>query len=172
MAKAKYKQNSRGEYATRLWDGTYNKDGSKHRINLKSKKSSADLENKVRALRNKIDNGLYVQAVDILFTDYAEKWLSVKKSVRGKNTRAMYRNIIDTHLSFLESVKLTDIRNSHFQMAINNALDNREPANRYILLFAKSFKWLLLIITSVKEWKKILQREFLCQVTRKLKNGP
>ena len=52
MAKAKYKMNSRGEYATKIWDGTYNADGSKHRINLKSKKSSADLEKKVNALKD------------------------------------------------------------------------------------------------------------------------
>ena len=28
MAKAKYKQNSRGEWETKIWDGTYNADGS------------------------------------------------------------------------------------------------------------------------------------------------
>ncbi len=36
MAKAKYKRYSDGYYRTRAWDGTYNPDGSKHRINLKS----------------------------------------------------------------------------------------------------------------------------------------
>ena len=44
MAKAKYIKNSRGEYETKIWDGTYNTDGSKHRKRLVSKKSSADLE--------------------------------------------------------------------------------------------------------------------------------
>ena len=28
MAKAKYLKNSRGEYETKIWDGTYNADGS------------------------------------------------------------------------------------------------------------------------------------------------
>ncbi len=44
MAKAKYKRNSRREFETKIWDGTYNSDGSKHRKRLVSKKSSADLE--------------------------------------------------------------------------------------------------------------------------------
>ena len=38
MAKAKYSKNSRGEYETKIWDGTYNADGSKHRKRLVSKK--------------------------------------------------------------------------------------------------------------------------------------
>ena len=60
MAKAKYKQNSRGEWETKIWDGTYNSDGSKHRKRLVSKKSSADLEKQVIRLKNEIENGKYV----------------------------------------------------------------------------------------------------------------
>lgn len=127
MAKAKYKKNSRGEYHTKIWDGTYNKDGSKHRVNLKSKKSRADLERKVNALKSQVENGRYVQKSDIMFLDYAKEWLQAKKGVREKNTQAMYKNIIETHLAFLEGVRLSDIRNSHFQLAINNALE--KPRN-------------------------------------------
>lgn len=54
MAKAKYKLYADGYYRTRAWDGTYNPDGSKHRINLKSKKSSKDLEQKVNELKMQI----------------------------------------------------------------------------------------------------------------------
>ncbi len=123
MAKAKYKKNARGEFETKIWDGTYNPDGSKHRKRLVSKKSSADLERQVSQLKNSVENGQYVQKSDILFLDYAREWLAAKKGVREKNTQAMYRNVIERHLSFLEGVRLTDIRNSHFQLAINNALD-------------------------------------------------
>lgn len=123
MAKPKYKKNYRGEFETRIWDGTYNSDGSKHRKRLVSKKSSADLERKVNALKFQVENGQYVQDSDILFLDYARQWLRVKKGVREKNTQIMYRNIIETHLSFLADTRLADIRNSHFQLAINRALD-------------------------------------------------
>ncbi|RKJ61978.1 hypothetical protein [Roseburia sp. 1XD42-69] len=57
MATAKYKRNKDGIFAIKAWDGTYNPDGTKHRIHLKSKKSSRDLENQVNALREKVESG-------------------------------------------------------------------------------------------------------------------
>ena len=39
MAKAKYKRGKDGYFRTKVWDGTYNPDGSKHRKGLKSDKS-------------------------------------------------------------------------------------------------------------------------------------
>lgn len=135
MAKAKYKQNARGEWETKIWDGTYNSDGSKHRKRLSSKKSSADLEKKVIRLKNDIDNGRYVQNTDVMFLDYAYEWLCTKKSVREKNTRKMYKNIIDKHFQFLAGVRLVDIRNSHFQMAINNALSQPRTCQQIYITF-------------------------------------
>ena len=79
MAKAKYKQNSRGAWETKIWDGTYNADGSKHRKRLVSRKSSADLEKQVNKLKNEVENGKFVQNTDIMFLDYAKHWLQMKK---------------------------------------------------------------------------------------------
>lgn len=140
MAKAKYKKNYRGEFEARIWDGTYNPDGSKHRKRLVSKKSSADLERKVNALKNQVENGQYVQDSDIMFLDYARQWLKVKKGVRQKNTQAMYRNIIETHLSFLENIRLSEIRNSHFQLAINRALDKPRTCEQIYITFKQILK--------------------------------
>ena len=39
MATRKYKKGADGYYRTKTWDGTYNADGTKHRINLKSDKN-------------------------------------------------------------------------------------------------------------------------------------
>ena len=140
MAKAKYTMNSRGEWETKIWDGTYNADGSKHRKRLVSKKSSADLEKQVNRLKNEVENGQYVQCTDVMFLDYAREWLRVKKGVREMNTRKMYENIINTHLSFLEGVRLTDIRNSHFQLAINNALDKPRTCQQIEITFKQIMK--------------------------------
>ena len=140
MAKAKYTMNSRGEWETKIWDGTYNADGSKHRKRLVSKKSSADLEKQVNRLKNEVENGQYVQSTDVMFLDYAREWLRVKKGVREMNTRKMYENIINTHLSFLEGVRLTDIRNSHFQLAINNALDKPRTCQQIEITFKQIMK--------------------------------
>lgn len=140
MAKAKYKKNSRGEYHTRIWDGTYNPDGSKHRANLKSKKSSADLERKVNALKSRIANGQYVQDSGVMFTEYARQWLQTKKKVREKNTQAMYRNVIESHLSALENVRLSDVRNSHFQLVINQAFDKPRTCQQIYVTFKQILK--------------------------------
>ena len=79
MAKAKYTKNSRGEYETKIWDGTYNVDGSKHRKRLVSRKSSADLERQVNQLKSEVENGQYVQNTDVTFLEYARSWLKTKK---------------------------------------------------------------------------------------------
>lgn len=140
MATAKYKRNYRGEFEARIWDGTYNPDGSKHRKRLVSKKSSADLERKVNALKSQVENGQYVQDSDILFLDYARQWLKVKKGVREKNTQAMYQNIIETHLAFLEGIRLSEIRNSHFQLAINRALEKPRTCEQIYITFRQILK--------------------------------
>ena len=140
MAKAKYLKNSRGEYETKIWDGTYNADGSKHRKRLVSKKSSADLERQVNQLKNDVENGQYVQGTDVTFLEYARSWLLTKKAAREMNTRKMYENIIETHLSFLEDVRLCDIRNSHFQLAINNALDKPRTCEQIEVTFKQIMK--------------------------------
>lgn len=140
MAKAKYAKNARGEWETKIWDGTYNVDGSKHRKRLVSKKSSADLERQVNQLKSEVENGRYVQSTDVGFLEYARGWLLTKKAAREMNTRKMYENIIETHLSFLEDVRLSDIRNSHFQLAINNALDKPRTCQQIEVTFKQIMK--------------------------------
>lgn len=140
MAKEKYQRNSRAEWSTKIWDGTYNPDGSKHRKYLVSKKSSGDLEKQVNRLRSQVENGKFVQDTDILFSDYADNWLKTKKGVREKNTKAMYANIIDKHFSPLQDVKLTDIRNSHFQLVINSALDKPRTCQQIYVTFKQILK--------------------------------
>lgn len=135
MAKAKYKRYSDGYYRTRSWDGTYNPDGSKHRINLKSDKSSKDLERQVNELKRKIEEGKAVQPTDWTFCEYARQWLSTYKAVRAHNTQAMYQNIIDTHLSALGSVRLCDISRIHLQLVINNASEKPRTCQQIMLTF-------------------------------------
>lgn len=72
---------------------------------------------------------------DLLFYDYAWKWFEVYKLPREKNTQAMYRNIIRVHLSFLKDVKICDIRQSHFQEAINRNITQPRTANLVYLTF-------------------------------------
>ena len=135
MAKAKYKQGKDGLYRTKAWDGTFNPDGTKHRINLYSSKSSRDLENKVNALKEEIRTGQSRLPNEYLFQDYARHWLLAKKSVREKNTQTMYDNIVEVHFSFLADVRLSDIRHSHFEQAIANAVDKPRTCQLIYITF-------------------------------------
>ncbi len=135
MARAKYKKNSRGEYETKVWDGTYTPDGFKHRIRLVSKKSSADLERQVNEIRYRVEHNEYVVESDIYFIDYARDWLQIRKASKRTNTQTMYDNIIEKHLAFLNDVRLCDIRNMHFQMAINNAMDKPRTCQQIYITF-------------------------------------
>lgn len=134
MAKAKYKRNYRGVFETKIWDGTYNADGTKHRQCLSSSKSSADLERKVNILRAAIKNGEVVKpSNEYDFVSYAEHWLVTKKSVKELNTQTMYRNIINRHLNFLKGFPLDQITNSHIQQVINNAMDKPRTCQQIYL---------------------------------------
>lgn len=135
MAKAKYKQGKDGYWRTKAWDGTYNPDGTKHRVNLKSDKSSGDLEKQVNALKQRITEGKQVQPTDKLFCKYAEEWLKTYKAVRSNNTKAMYANIIEHHFCALGTLKLPDVRRMHLQLLINNAIDKPRTCQQIELTF-------------------------------------
>lgn len=123
MAK-KYKAQKDGRYQTKVWDGTYTQDNRKHYIALYSEKSSKDLEEKVKEYTKNREEGTIQVTSDTLFIDYAREWLKTYKKVRERGTQIMYDNIIEKHLIALDTVKLTDIRRTHYQLVINNAVEH------------------------------------------------
>lgn len=132
--KAKYKKNYRGLFETRVSDGH----GGRQRIT--SSISSSDLERKVAEYRLSVRNGESVIKSDITFIEYARQWLKIKKAGREHNTKAMYYNIIEKHLLFLEGIRLIDIRNSHFQLAISNAIDHPRTCQQIQITFKQIIK--------------------------------
>ena len=99
MAKAKYTKGADGYFTTKTWDGSYNQDGTKHRVTLRSKKSSADLEKQVIELKAKIRNGDAIRGSDMLFCEYAAEWLETYKAVRTQ-TRGKCTSIL-SRITFL-----------------------------------------------------------------------
>ena len=95
----KYKKQADGYFHTRVWDGTYDDNGRKHYKELRSTKSSKDLEEKVRLHKEAINRGQYVVKSDIMFSDYALQWLNTYKSDASHNTKQMYANVIRKHLA-------------------------------------------------------------------------
>ncbi|MBE6014757.1 MAG: site-specific integrase [Lachnospiraceae bacterium] len=120
----KYKQNSKGLWQARVWDGTYNADGTKHRKSVYSSKSSRDLELKVAAIAQNIREGNVALPSDISFLDYSRHWLKVKKGMREKNTQRMYRRVINSYFAPLEGLRLADFKHSDLQGLINSRLDS------------------------------------------------
>lgn len=143
MATAKYKKNYRGIYETKIWDGTFTPDGAKHRVRLTSTKSSKDLERKVNEYTRQRDEGNTKRYSDITFQEYAREWLDTKKSMREKNTIKMYKNIIEVHFAFLEDTRLSDIRNSHFQQAITNAIKKPSTCKQIYMTFKQVLRMAL-----------------------------
>lgn len=102
MAVAKYKKGKDGYFSTRVWDGTYTKNGEKHYKHLRSKKSSKDLERKVKELEYQVKERNVVKRDDITFYDYARRWRTLYKDSKANGTKMMYDHIIKTYLRELE----------------------------------------------------------------------
>ena len=135
MAKAKYTKQKNGYFQTRVWDGSYNDDGTKHYIMLRSKKSSKDLENKVNQLAQDVEMRKHLRISDVTFLDYAKAWLQVYKAGKETNTQAMYKNIIDKHFVILKGVKLQDIGRVHYQMLMTSTSDKKRTQQQIQITF-------------------------------------
>lgn len=141
MAKTKYSYNEQFKgWTTLVWDGTYDEKGRKHRKRVISKKSSRDLENQVEAIRHHVEEHGSLDYCDLSFYEYALQWLSAAKASREKNTQFMYENAIRVHLSFLSGVKVSDIRHSHFQQAINQQIDHPRTCEVIAMTFKQIVK--------------------------------
>jgi integrase len=118
MAKAKYKRQKNGYFQTKVWDGTYTEKGAKHLVNLRTNKSSRELENMVNEFNMKVKNRQYVRSCDMLFTDYAKEWLSLYKADTQLNTQNMYKNIIYKHMCNIQC-RISDLNRTHYVSLIN-----------------------------------------------------
>lgn len=141
MAKAKYTFNeSRKEWITLVWDGTYTQTGAKHRKRISSKKSSADLEKKVIAFKQALEEQKNVSFDNRTFYEYSIHWLEISKANREKNTRQMYKNVIEKHFSYLYDIPIAKIQHSHFQQVINIASDRPRTCEQIYITFRQIIK--------------------------------
>lgn len=123
MATTKYKKGKDGYFQAKVWDGTYVND-EKHRITLRTKKSSRELENMVNEHNRKIADREYIRVIDITFLDYARKWKEVYKANKSKNTQAMYYNVIEKHL-YVVKCQMNAINRMDYQMLLNSIPGDR-----------------------------------------------
>lgn len=136
----KYKKNDRGFYETKVWDGTYTPNGTKHRIHLTSYKSSRDLELKVQEFNDRRKNNGATVYSDMTFWQYSLAWLKTSKSVKEQNTQRMYENIINKHLQPFGHISISDFTHSHFQQLINYQQDHPRTCQQIYLTVRQIIK--------------------------------
>lgn len=139
MASAKYKKNYRGRWETRVWDGTYNEDGTKHRKTIISNKSSADLERKVAEFKRLQEDAQATVFSELTFYEYALKWLETNKATKEKNTKEMYYYIITGSMSELD-IPISQVRHSHLQEIINRNSEHPRSCQQILLTFKQIIK--------------------------------
>lgn len=116
----KYKKGKDGWYSTLIWDGSYNEDGSKHRKQIRSNKSSKDLETKVHSFKRKVEKKDVTLKTNLTFIGYAKEWKDIYKASKSINTKQMYNRIINSTFRELEGIRLIDIDRKHLQVLLNN----------------------------------------------------
>ena len=118
MAKAKYTKDPAGYFKTMVWDGTFDEHGRKHRICLRSRTSSADLESQVNALKQKIDNGTALISTEMTVKKYSDEWIQTK-AVLSRNTQRQYKDILKYYIvPAMGDVPIRQISRLHLQSLI------------------------------------------------------
>lgn len=154
MATAKYKRGADLYFSTNVWDGTYTANGKKHYKHLRTKKSSKDLERKVKEFEDQVKARISVKKTDVTFLEYSRMWKDVYKGKKSDATKAMYTNIIEKHFIALGHLRLQDIGRIHYQTLLNNADTKNRTQEQIELTFKQVLKSAVadrLISTSVYE---------------------
>lgn len=139
--KAHYKKGKSGYYSTFVWDGTFNPDGTKHRVHLRSKISSEDLERQVFELRHHVETGTAVRRSEATIAEYAAQWMETK-AVYTRNTQRQYAEILKYYIiPEIGNVRISELSKAHFQHLISiNAAHPRtcQLIRRTVLQLAES----------------------------------
>lgn len=136
MATAKYTKGKDGYFQAKVWDGTYTEKGVKHRITVRTKKSSRALEEMVREMEEKVRNRDFLRESTVSVQEYARTWLELYKSNTELNTQSMYQRIIEVHLGILQSVPISAIKKTDILMCLN-AASGKVRTQEQILLTLK-----------------------------------
>ena len=129
----KYKKQKNGKYVATVWDGTYNKNGTKHRKYLYSSKSSKDLERKVAAYRQDVEDRKNVMKSSATFVDYARQWRKTYKAGKSLNTRDMYDRVIEVHCSCEPYVRISDFRAVHMLNIVQHAEGHKRTQQQILM---------------------------------------
>lgn len=131
---AKYTKSSTGYYKTNIDIGR-DKNGNRIRKTLYAK-TVKELDAKLFDLKY----GASTACQDMLFGQYAEHWFNTYKQMRSINTKAMYKNSLNTHiLPFIEYIPVAKVSKSNLQNIINKQSEHPETCKKILLTLRQIF---------------------------------
>lgn len=141
----KYKKNPKtGLYSTLIWDGTYTSDGKKHRKQLTSRKSSADLEKQVYAFKKEVEERVRQsgagQTSVYTFGEYLIRWMVATKSGFSEHTKQSYKYMLG-YFDPISEVPLSDVTLYDIQTIINNNIDRPYACQRISFVFSQVIRF-------------------------------
>lgn len=133
MPKSKYKRRSDGRFETKITIGV-DDTGKRIRKSITAH-SSAELEEKVAEAKKMLLNGTLTFNSSTLISDYCESWYKTYKSKKETNTKAMYKNIIDSHIcACLGSLQIKQLKKQNIQAMINDRFDKPRTCQQILLV--------------------------------------
>lgn len=95
----KYKKRKDGRYATTVATGRYDENGNPIKKTLYGR-TIAELEDKIREVKNQLADGIQVQSKDVTFKQYASIWLETHKASKSYKTKETYEGTLKTTWRF------------------------------------------------------------------------
>lgn len=114
----RYKPRKDGRYMTLVSTGKFLKNGKPERITVYAE-TSKKLEDKVSEMKFNLKHGTFAHDRNTTFRKYAEDWLKHNKDGLAINNYNNYANTVKNHIDNLEYLKLSDIKKSDVQVAMN-----------------------------------------------------
>ena len=137
MAKAKYTPDKNGWYSTLVWDGTYDRYGRKHRKQLRTKKSSKELERMVNEFRTLVESRELTVKSTYTVQAYAQEWVKVYKSGKLSDVRRIHLHLLlndipdatgrQIYLTFKQVIKSAILDRYLPESALNDIFADTKP---------------------------------------------
>ena len=138
MPKAKYKKRADGRYCTHV-DLGKNDDGTRNRVTVYGR-TIEEIDNKIRDLKNSVENKTYVSKKDVTFQQYADQFIETKKLTSRYRTVEMYESIIRNHADSIARMKINDINRQDVQQIINANASKPRTCQKIRVCFGAIFK--------------------------------
>lgn len=134
---AKYKKRKDGRYTSSINIGV-KEDGKPEKIFVYGKSIKELESNRVEALMS-LKNGTFIRNKEVLFDEYAKKWLKSKQIGISNATKEMYTSVIRSNLKAFTGHFIKDISKSDIQELINEYKDKRRTCEKIMITLNQIF---------------------------------